>query len=145
MAVAESRDDAESTPAEGPSAAEGSESADPAEELRNEVRRRGLGSLLGLIDSGARRGQDLVTEVAKGSKEEIVRVISSEVRGFLDKMDVVDLAHQIISGLRVDAHVQIRFSRDKDGKVQPEVTKSETKLVTSDSPSAHPKDDRDDE
>lgn len=100
----------------------------PPEEVVSEARRRGLGSLLGLLDSGARRGQDLVTEVAKGSKEELVRVISAEVRGFLDKMDIVDLAQEIVSGLKVEAHVEIKFSRDKDGRVQPEVTKSETKL-----------------
>ena len=62
------------------------------DEVRAEARRRGLGGLLNMLDSGARRGQDLVAEAARGSKEEFVRVISSEVRGFLDKMDVVDLA-----------------------------------------------------
>ncbi len=100
----------------------------PPEEVVSEARRRGLGSLLGLIDSSARRGQDIVTEVAKGSKEELVRVISAEVRGFLDKMDVVDLAQEIVSGLKVEAHVEIKFSRDEDGRVQPEVTRSDTKL-----------------
>ncbi len=103
---------------------------DPVDDVVNEARKRGLGSLLGLLDSGARRGQDIVTEVAKGSKEEIVRVISAEVRGFLDKMDIVDLAQEIVSGLKVEAHVEIKFSRDADGHVQPEVTKNDTKLVT---------------
>jgi hypothetical protein len=108
----------------------------PPEEVVSEARRRGLGSLLGLLDSGARRGQDLVTEVAKGSKDELVRVISAEFRGFLDKMDIVDLAQEIVSGLKVEAHIEIKFSRDKDGRVQPEVTKSETKLGSkSDEPS----------
>lgn len=102
----------------------------PPEEVVSEARRRGLGSLLGLIDSSARRGQDIVTEVAKGSKEELVRVISAEVRGFLDKMDIVDLAQEIVSGLKVEAHVEIKFSRDADGRVQPEVTKSDTKLAS---------------
>jgi hypothetical protein len=57
-------------------------------------------------------------------------VISAEVRGFLDKMDVVDLAQEIVSGLKVEAHVEIKFSRDADGHVQPEVTKSDTKLAS---------------
>ena len=43
-----------------------------------------------------------------------------------------------MSGLKVDAHLQIKFSRDDDGNVQPEVTKSEAKLV---SPDAGPKAD----
>lgn len=128
--VPEPSEEAEPPPKE--TDAEGEQDVDPEEYVRREVRRRGLGSLLGLLDSGARKGQDLVTEVAKGSKEEVVRVVSQEVRGFLDKMDVVDLAHQIISGLKVDAHVQIRFSRDEDGKVQPEVTKNDTKLTVAD-------------
>lgn len=120
------------SPADGGSSEEGAKEEGPRleDEVRDEVRRRGLGSLLNLLDSGARKGGDLVTEVARGSKEEIVRVVSAEVRGFLDKMDIVDLAQEIVSGLKVDAHVQIKFSRDEDGKVQPEVTKSETKLET---------------
>lgn len=115
---------------ESPPADDEREEPDVEDALRREVRRRGLGALLGLLDSGARRGQEVVSEVAKGSKDELVRLISAEVRGFLDKMDVVDLAQQVVAGLRVDVHAQIRFSRDADGRIQPEVTRSETKLAS---------------
>ncbi len=90
--------------------------------------RLGDGLLNGLLDSGSafKRGQDLVTGIAGGTKEEAVRIIGAEVRGFLDKMDVVDLAQEIVSGLVIDVSAQIRFKRDDEGNLQPEVKDSKT-------------------
>ena len=59
-------------------------------------------SLLGEPTAAFKRGQGLVTGVAQGTKEELVRMISAEVRGFLDKMDAVDLMQEIVSGLVIE-------------------------------------------
>lgn len=88
--------------------------------------------LSGLLDPEAalRRGQGLVTGVTQATKDEAMRIISSEVRNFLDGMDIADLAQQVISGLVVDVNMQVRFSRDNDGIAQPTITRNETKFRT---------------
>lgn len=83
--------------------------------------------LTDLIDSG-KRGPQLVNDVAVGTKEELVRIISGEFRGFLDKMDVVDLVQEVFSGMTVDISAQIKFSRDSEGRLQPEVKKNEGRI-----------------
>lgn len=89
-------------------------------------------SLTGLLDPEAalRKGQDLVTGVTQATKEELMRIVSSEMRSFLDKMDAVDLLQQVIAGLQVDVQMQIKFSRSADGLVQPKITKQDTQLRT---------------
>lgn len=98
-------------------------------------RRRRLGDAIvsGILESGAaiRRGQDLIGGVASGTKEEIVRIVGAEVRGFLDKMDVVDLAQEVVSGLVVEVKTEIRFRRDDQGKVRPVVDEEKTKTKIS--------------
>lgn len=88
--------------------------------------------LLGdLLDSGQaiRRGStDLVTGVASSTKEEVVRIFSSEVRNFLDKMDVVELAQEIVAGLVIDMRAEVRFSRDDRGNVKATTTRNTTKV-----------------
>jgi len=111
------------------------EPAEPEEEEHHErvagarFRRRLSEQLTGLLDpeSAIRRGHGLVTGVTQATKEEVMRIVSSEVRSFLDKMDAVDLLQQVIAGLVVDVDMQIRFSR-KAGKLQPEVTSSATRI-----------------
>ena len=79
-----------------------------------------------LFESGAaiRRGQDRLGELAQGTKDELVKRVGTEVRGFLDKMDVVDLAQRVIGGLVVDVKAEIRFRRE-DGKLRPEITEAD--------------------
>jgi hypothetical protein len=88
--------------------------------------------LTGLLDpEGAlRKGQDLVTGITQASKEELMRIVSSEMRSFLDKMDAVDLLQQVIAGLVVDVHMQVKFSRGADGLAQPKITKQDTQIRT---------------
>ena len=88
--------------------------------------------LSGLLDPEAalRRGQGIVTGVTQATKDEMMRIISGEVRSFLDGMDIADLAQQVISGLVVDVNMQVRFSRSDDGLAQPTVTRNETKIRT---------------
>ncbi len=90
--------------------------------------------LTGLLDPEAalRKGQDLVTGITQASKEELMRIVSSEMRSFLDKMDAVDLLQQVIAGLTVDVHMQIKFSRDASGVAQPKITKQDTQIRTRD-------------
>ncbi len=86
--------------------------------------------LTGLLDpeSAFRRGQGLVTGVTNATKEELMRIVGSEVRNFLDKMDIADLAQQIVEGLQVDVNMTVKFSRDAAGKTQPKVTKSDASV-----------------
>jgi hypothetical protein len=87
--------------------------------------------LSGLLDpEGAfRRGQNMVTGMTNATKEELMRIVSAEVRSFLDKMDAADLIQQVIAGLVVDVNMQVRFSRDDPDKpAQPHITRSETKV-----------------
>lgn len=66
--------------------------------------------------------------------------MGAEVRNFLDKMDIADLAQQIVAGLQVDVQMTVKFSRDEDGKTQPEITKSEASVTTAEI--EEPDDDR---
>lgn len=87
--------------------------------------------LTGLLDpeSAFRRGQNMVTGMTNATKDEFMRIVSAEVRSFLDKMDAADLIQQVIAGLVVDVNMQVRFSRDDpDAPAQPHITKSETKI-----------------
>lgn len=107
------------------------EAKDDSDERARAFRRFGdslLGNLLGDSSAAIKRGQGLVTGVAQGTKEELVRVISAEVRGFLDKMDAVDLVQQVVSGLVIEMKTEIRFRRAEDGKLEPQIGSTETKI-----------------
>ncbi len=90
--------------------------------------------LTGLLDPEAafRRGSGLVTGVTQATKEEFVRIVSAEMRNFLDGMDAADLLQQAIAGLVIDVNMQVKFSRDADGATKPEVTHKESKVRMSD-------------
>lgn len=99
--------------------------------------------LTGLLDpeSAFRRGSDLVTGVTQATKDEVIRIVGSEVRNFLDKMDAAELMQQVIAGLVVDVTMQVRFSLDpKSGRAQPEITKQKTRLRSSGQGAADPRD-----
>lgn len=90
--------------------------------------------LTGLLDpeSAFRRGQGIVTGVTSATKEELMRLVGAEVRRFLDKMDISDLAQQIIEGLVVDVNMQVKFSRSSSGAAEPQITKSEASVRADD-------------
>lgn len=86
--------------------------------------RRKLGEgLAGLLDpEGALgKGKELVTGVTQATKNELVRMISAEVRQFLDGMDTVDLLQRVIAGLVIDVKAEIRFSIDPEGQLKPTI------------------------
>ncbi len=105
---------------------------DEDREDRNRFKRFG-DQLSGFLDpeSALRRGQGLVSGVTSTTKNEITRIVGAEVRNFLDKMDIADLAQQIVAGLQVDVQMTVKFSRDENGRTQPEITKSEANVKTS--------------
>lgn len=110
---------------------DGFEDEDEPRGDRNRFARLGE-QLTGLLDpeSAFRKGQGLVTGVTNATKEELMRIVGSEVRNFLDKMDIADLAQQIVAGLQVDVNMTVKFSRDADGKAQPTITKSDASIRT---------------
>jgi hypothetical protein len=102
------------------------------EERERSFRRLGdalIANLWGDSSAAFKRGQGLVTGVAQGTKEELVRMISHEVRGFLDKMDAADLVQEIVSGLVIEMKTEIRFRRDESGRLEPDVRTSDTKVA----------------
>jgi hypothetical protein len=88
-----------------------------------------IGSLFGDSTAAFKRGQGLVTGVAQGTKEELIRIFSQEVRGFLDKMDAVDLVQQVVSGLVIEMKTEIRFRRDETGRLEPDIRTTDTKVA----------------
>jgi hypothetical protein len=101
---------------EDPKEAEGDERSRAFRRFGNDL----LSNLIGDSSAAIRRGQGLVTGVAQDTKEELVRMISAEVRGFLDKMDAADLVQEIVSGLVIEMKTEIRFRRAEDGKLEPQ-------------------------
>lgn len=97
--------------------------------------RRKLGEgLAGLLDpDGALgRGKDIVTGVTSATKNEVVRMISAEVRQFLDGMDTVDLLQKVIAGLVIDVKAEIRFSVDPEGALKSNIKTDKAVLKSSD-------------
>lgn len=81
----------------------------------------------GLSESGEvlRRGQDLVSDVAQSTKDEVLRVVGAELRGFLDKMDMADLMQEIVAGLVLEIKTEVRFSRTEHG-LEPKISGTES-------------------
>lgn len=121
---------------------EAREEGESRDERDRSFRRLGdslISSIWGDSSAAFKRGQGLVTGVAQGTKEELVRMISAEVRGFLDKMDAADLVQEIVSGLVIEMKTEIRFRRSEDGRIEPEVRTSEAKLGHDDERKPEPK------
>lgn len=91
--------------------------------LDSSFRRLVADGISGLFESGAalRRGQEAVSEIASGTKEEVVRRVSTEVRRFLDRLDVTDLAQQVLEGMTLEVTTQVKFRRTDKGQVTPEL------------------------
>ncbi len=93
-------------------------------------RRKLSDSITGLLDpEGALgKGKDFVTGVSAATKTEVVRMVSAEVRNFLDGMDTVDLLQRVISGLVIDVKAEIRFSLDPQGQLKSTMTTKESEV-----------------
>ncbi|MEE9385103.1 MAG: hypothetical protein V3V08_16985 [Nannocystaceae bacterium] len=104
---------------------------DPHERGESGFRRLFSDGLSGLLDSGGafRRGQEAVSEIAQGTKEEVVRRASAELKGFLDKLDASDLLGQVLEGMVMEVKTEIRFKRSPSGKLEPQLS-PDTKVRT---------------
>ena len=93
-------------------------------------RRKISEGLTGLLDpEGALgKGKDFVTGVSQATKTEVIRMVSAEVRNFLDGMDTVDLMQRVIAGLVVDVKAEIRFSIDPNGQLKSSIATKETEI-----------------
>lgn len=86
--------------------------------------RRKLGEgLAGLLDPDGAigKGKEIVTGVTQATKNEVVRMVSAEVKQFLDGMDTVELLQRVIAGLVIDVKAEIRFSIDPEGQLKPAI------------------------
>lgn len=111
------------------------------EERERTFRRLGdslISSIWGDASAGIKRGQGVVAGVAQDTKEELVRMISQEVRGFLDKMDAADLVQEIVSGLVIEMKTEIRFKRDESGRVEPDIRTTEARVGNESEPAREP-------
>lgn len=114
----------------------GSMPRDDPEDERDDRDERGFSfrqRLSGLLDPDGAFGKsrDYVADLASGTKSEVVRIVSREVRTFLDQMDTVDLLQQVIAGLVIDVNAQVRFSfEDNEGtrELKTRLTRQETKI-----------------
>ena len=106
-------------PERRPHDTDGFESATADDRGRRDVRRTLAERLLaGLSESGdvLRKGQDLVAEVASGTRDEVARLVSAEVRRFLDGIDAQDLVREILEGLVVEVNAEVRFRKSGDAE-----------------------------
>ena len=106
-------------------------------------RRKISEGLTGLLDpDGALgKGKDFVTGVSAATKTEVVRMVSAEVRNFLDGMDTVDLMQRVIAGLVIDVKAEIRFSIDPNGQLKSAITNKESEIRSAGEPKADSKAD----
>jgi len=93
-------------------------------------RRKLSEGLTGLLDpEGALgKGKDFVTGVSQATKTEVVRMVSAEVRNFLDGMDTVELMQSVIAGLVIDVKAEIRFSIDPNGQLKTSLTTKDSEV-----------------
>jgi hypothetical protein len=96
----------------------------------------GLGAVF-LTEEGARKlARDwklpkeivgYVTSQATGAKDEIVRVISEEVKKFFESPALRREFLRVLSSMSVEVHAEIRLKPAKGGQVEPEVKVSSVK------------------
>ncbi len=85
-------------------------------------------------DGALGKGKDFVTGVSQATKTELVRMVSAEVRNFLDGMDTVELMQRVITGLVIDVKTEIRFSVDPNGQLKPSIATKESEIRNANEP-----------
>jgi len=101
-----------------------------SDRLSSSFRRKLSEGLTGLLDpEGALgKGRDYVAGFAQGTKSEVVRLVASEVRSFLDNMDSVEMLQRVIAGLVIDVKAEIRFSIDPEGQLKSTVRTKDSSI-----------------
>ena len=93
------------------------------------TRERGERSERGLSDL-VKRAMSAGLEVASRSKDDFVRVATSEMRTWLDRLDLQSELAKTLTKMVVEVKAEIRFRPREDGKLEPETTDSEIKVKT---------------
>lgn len=78
-------------------------------------------------------------------RREIVRIVAKEVGDFLRATDVSSEVVKILTNVQVDFNAQLRFKRNPDGTLSPEVTDRRDHEPTEDLPSRGFRDPRNEE
>jgi len=88
------------------------------------TRDRGLSDLV-------KRAMSAGLEVATRSKDDFVRVATTEMRAWLERLDLESELAKALAKMVVEVKAEIRFRPRTDGKLEPE-TKSEIKVKPTD-------------
>ena len=94
--------------------------AGPEGEPARERVDRGLSDLV-------KRAMSAGLEVASRSKDDFVRVATTEMRAWLDRLDLQSELARALAKMVVEVKAEIRFRPRTDGKLEPE-TKSEIRV-----------------
>jgi len=68
-----------------------------------------------------RRAVSAGVGAAKASKEDILRVAANEMKSWLDRLDLQNDLVQVLSKMTIELRTEIRFRKNDEGKVVPEV------------------------
>jgi hypothetical protein len=98
---------------------EGSESAAAAEEKAAEKGERGLSDLV-------RRAVSAGVGAASRGKEDIMRAAATEMRGWLDRLDLDGEIVRALSQMTIEIKAEIRFKPNEDGTKLIAETSTET-------------------
>ncbi len=79
------------------------------------------------ISDLVKRAMSAGLEVATRSKDDFVRVATTEMRAWLDRLDLQSEIGRALAKMVVEVKAEIRFRPRTDGKLEPE-TKSEIKV-----------------
>jgi hypothetical protein len=102
-----------------PSANDEAKNAPDSEPTRERVD-RGLSDLV-------KRAMSAGLEVASRSKDDFVRVATTEMRAWLDRLDLQSELARALTKMVVEVKAEVRFRPRDDGKLEPEAT-SEIKI-----------------
>ena len=96
--------------------------------LGRKLLRTGLGALL-VSESVVREVvKELPAEAAnrlvqgtKDTKNEVLRLAGTEVKNFLEHLDLVGVFSDVLERMDVDVQLKVRFKRNEAGELEPEV------------------------
>jgi hypothetical protein len=101
----------------------------PEREDREEREERERADRSGISDF-VRRAVSAGVGAASRSKDDIVRVAATEMRGWLDHLNLSDEIAKALSKMVIELKTEIRFRPAEDGKLVPE-TSNDVKVKTS--------------
>jgi hypothetical protein len=82
----------------------------------------GVRSILGELKLPKEAAQFVVNQVAK-TKEDLFRMIASEIRGFLESTNISEELRSAMTGMSLEISTTVRFVPDQD-KIKPEMKSS---------------------